>query len=343
MSKKSQFGISVFSVIFAFAFLFCGVSSSYGQGGNTVTGQVVGFENKPLYDVTVELLDDYSRLQKYTKTDGSGRYFFSAVRAGRYSVRVRPIEPEYEEQEQSGEIVNFTRTSQQGTVSSSGMDNQQLDFRLRLKKGFVGVTAVLFVQEVPANAKKFYEQALLDFTEKRDREALVNLRASIEAFPKYFAALERLGTEYVKIKQFEASATLLQLAVGVNPRSYRSWYGLSYSLNSLEYYDEALAAVKKALDLFPSSAESALLAGVIYKSKKDTSGAETQFLKAKELSNDTLPMANWYLALLYGNEMKRYAAAARELKLFLKKQPESKDAEKIKQLILNYEEKAKSS
>ena len=331
-----------FSVLLVFVLFALGNMTIFGQRGNTVTGQVVGLENKPLYDVTVELLDDLSRLQQNTKTDGSGRYFFSSVKSGRYSIRVRPIEPEYEEQEQGGEIVNFSRTSQDGTVTSSGMDNQQLDFRLRLRKGFVGVTAALFAQEIPPDAKKLYEQAIADLVAKKDKEGLAGLRAAIEVFPKYYAALERLGVEYVKIKQFQASATLLQIAVEVNPRSYRSWFGLAYSLNSLEYHDEALIAVNKAIDLYAGSTESLLLAGVIHKAKKQFPEAEKQLLKAKELSKDTLPMANFYLALIYGNEMKRYADAARELKLFLKKQPDSKDAEKIKQLIITYEEKAKA-
>ena len=48
------------------------------------------------------------------------------------------------------------------------------------------------------------------------------------------------------------------------------------------------------------------------------------------------------LATLYGNNMNRYADAARELKLFLKAQPDSKDAENIKKLIADFEAKAQA-
>lgn len=342
--KLSKFKYSAFfAVISAAIFVAFSVVSVSAQGGNVVSGQVTGADNKPLYDATVELLNDYGSAIKYTRTDGSGRYFFSGVSQGRFSIRVRSIEPEYEEQTQSDEIVNFTREAQDGTRSLSGMERKQLDFRLRVRKDFVGVTAAVFAQDVPANAKVLYDQAVIDLNEKREKEGLAGLKAAIEAFPKYFAALERFGMECIRIKQYPVSVTLLQLAVDVNPRSYRSWYGLAYSLNSLSYFDEALPAVRKALELYGGSTEALLLAGVVYKAKKQYSDAEKSLLKAKELSKDTMPMANWHLALLYGKDLKRYADAARELKLYLKKQPDLKDAEGIKKLIADYEEKAKAS
>lgn len=336
--KYSPFLAVVFSVFVTFGF----VLTTFGQGGNVVSGEVTGMDSRPLYDATVELLNDYGSAIKYTRTDGSGRYFFSGVSAGRFSIRVRALEPEYEEQTQSEEIVNFTREAQDGTRTISGMERKQLDFRLRVRKDFMGITAAVFVQDVPPNAKALYDKAIVDLNEKRDKEGLAGLKAAIEAFPKYFAALERFGMECIKIKQYPVSVTLLQIAVEVNPRSYRSWYGLAYSLNSLNYYDEALTAVKKALELYGGSTEALLLAGVVYKSKKQFPDSEKHLLKAKELSKDEMLMVNWHLALLY-KEMKKFIDAARELKAYLKKQPDSKDAEMIKKLIAEFEEKAKAS
>lgn len=321
----------------------CFAVSMFAQMGNSVTGQVTGYQNTPLYDATVELLDAYGTVKMYTKTDGSGRYFFNNVARGRFAVRVRTLEAEYEEQTQDDEIVNIDRADINGNVRTSGMERKQLDFRMRIRKGFTGVTAALFIQNIPDNAKKLYTQAISDLNNKKEKEGLAGLKAAIEAFPTYYSALERYGMECVRLKQYQASATLLKLAVDVNPRSYRAWYGLAFSFNALGYIDEALKAVNKALEMYAGSTESLILAGVIYQTKKQFAEAEKSLLKAKEVSKDTLPMANWYLALIYGKEMKRYAAAANELKAFLKKQPESKDADMIKRLIADYEGKAKAS
>ncbi len=311
--------------------------------GNTVSGQVTGFENRPIYDATVELLDDYQRTLKYTKTDGSGRYYFSGLPRSRFSVRVRSLEPEYEEMTQEDEIQNITRPGADGNAYVTATDHKQMDFRLRLRKGFTGVTAALFVQDVPEPAKKLFDQAVKDLSDKKTQEGLAGLKSAIELYPKYFAALEMLGTEYVKVKQYPVSATLLQLAAEVNPRSFRSWYGLAYSFNALNMYDEAQKAIDKALELYAAAADANLLAGVVYRSKKQTREAEKFLLKAKESSKDTIAMVNWHLAKLYAEDLKKYAEAANELKSFLKKQPASFDTEKIKQLIIDYEAKAGSS
>lgn len=330
-----------FAAILLLVMLACFDQQAAAQG-NTVSGQVTGFENRPIYDATVELLDDYQRTLKYTRTDGSGRYYFSGVPRGRFSVRVRSIEPEYEELTQDDEIQNITRPGANDNPYVTATDFKQMDFRLKVRKGFTGVTAALFVQEgIPDTAKKRFDQAVKDLSEKKTQEGLTGLRSAIEIFPKYFAALDMLGTEYVKMKQFLASATLLQLAVEVNPRSYRSWYGLAYSFNALDMYVEAQKSVDKALELYAGAPDANLLAGVIYRSKKQPKEAEKFLLKAKETSKDTIPMANWHLAKLYAEDMKNYAEAAKELKAFLKKQPPSIDSEKIKQLIIDYEAKAK--
>lgn len=82
--------------------------------------------------------------------------------------------------------------------------------------------------------------------------------------------------------------------------------------------------------------------GVLMKKTHKYDEAEKQLLKARELSKDTIAGVHWELATLYGNNMKRYADAAKELKLFLKAQPDSKDAESIKALIADFEAKAKT-
>lgn len=322
---------------------FSFVGDAFGQRGNVVTGRVTGLENRSIYDCVVELLNEYGGVVTYARTDGSGRYFFSNVKAGPFSVRARAMEPEYDEQTISDEIVNITRQNQDGTTYQSAIENKQIDFNLRLRKGFAGITAALFVQDIPSAAKKLYEKAVSDLAEKKTKEGQAGLRSAIEAFPKYYAALELLGTEYIKMKEYQAAASLLLVATEVNPRGYRSWYGLSYSLNSLDYHDEALKAGLKAVELYAGSLDANLLVGAIARTKKNFADAEKYLLKAKQVSKDTDPNVNWQLALLYGQDMKKYAEAATELKAMLKKQPDMRDAEKIKGLIVKYEEQAKSS
>lgn len=315
------------------------------QGGNSITGYVFGLSRQPLEYIEVELLDDFGRLVKRVRTSGSGYYSFDRISSGNFRVRVKPLGSDYEEQERAIEIVNFGRSTISGGSVTGGFSNEQVDFFLKLRKGATEKTGAVFVQQVPEEAKKLYEKAVQDLDNKKEKEGLQGLLQAIEKFPDYFMALERLGTEYVQKgasakKYYEASQILLSKAVTVNPRGFRSWYGLAYSLYSLDKYDEASTAVAKALEIYPNWADALLLNGVLLRQAKKFDEAEKQFLKAKEFSAGTTPMVHWHLALLYGNDLKRYRDAAKELRLFLKAQPDSKNAQQIEKLIADFEAKA---
>jgi Flp pilus assembly protein TadD len=312
---------------------------SYAQFGNSIGGHVFGLQRQPLTDVSVELLDDFSRTIGRTRTNAAGRYSFSRVSSGRFKVRVLPYGLGYEEQETDIEIQNFSRDG-----VTTGFDNVQRDFYLRQRIGAQpnAKPEIVFVQEIPLQAKETYQKAIELLANKKDEQGLKELKSSIEMFPQYFEALERLGMEYVKLKHFKPAHILLLKAVEINPRAYKSWYGLAYSLYSLNVVPQAISAVEKANSLDQFSVESKLLAGVLLRQAKRYEEAEKNLKKAKELAKGSVAEVHWHLALLYGNNLQRYRDAADELELFLKARPDSKDAENIKKLIKQFKEKSQT-
>jgi tetratricopeptide (TPR) repeat protein len=70
--------------------------------------------------------------------------------------------------------------------------------------------------------------------------------------------------------------------------------------------------------------------------------AEQSLKKANELFQGKSAEVHWQLARIY-NEQKRYREAADELELFLKYQPDSRDAEKIKQVIKRLRQKSSAT
>ncbi|MFN0279128.1 MAG: tetratricopeptide repeat protein [Pyrinomonadaceae bacterium] len=338
---------SFFSIIIVLGFLVCVpfVSpKSFGVNAqNRISGFVFGVNRQPMGELYVELVDEYYRTVSRTKTNASGRYSFSGMEAGRFTIRANASSSVYEDGEATTEFQNFTYEDSSGRVRTRGYANELVDVHLKLRKGITAANAAVFVQDVPPDAKKLYEKAIDDLDNKRNAEALNELKAAVEKFPKYYAALERLGTEYVKLARpetFQAAAILFKNAVDVNPRAFKSWYGLAYSRYSLGAFPEAVTAIQKAIELNGGSSDAVFLLGVLMKSSKRYDEAEKHLLKAKELAKDTNPRINWELATLYGNILNRYADAARELRLFLKTQPDSKDAEKVNKLIADFEAKA---
>jgi tetratricopeptide (TPR) repeat protein len=333
-ARWTQCAAVVVLVIASFAF------TARGQAGNSIGGFVFGLNRTPMTDVIVELLDEYSRTIQRGRTNGSGRYSFYGLAPARFKVRVLPYGTDYEDQEQEVEIVSFSASGSSGG-RLAGASNEQRDFFLRLRKGVdPSSLEVVFVQNVPDEAKKLYERGVAQLSDKKDAEGLADLKAALEIFPNYFAALHRLGTEYVRLGHFDASAILLKMAVDVNERSGRSWYGLAYSYYSLKDNENAFKSVTKLLEISPSSPDGLLLSGVLLRLRKQFPESEKQLLKAMDIVGDSIPQIHWELALLYGNNLNRYADAAKHLKLFLKLQPETKDADNIRKLISKFEEKA---
>jgi tetratricopeptide (TPR) repeat protein len=313
---------------------------------NSVSGYVYGTNRQKMADLYVELQDDYGRTIQRVQTTGSGYYEFHGFGSGFFTVKVLALGTDYEEQEQRIEFVNTLVEKPEGGYRLGGFDDQQLDIYLKLKPGATPANAVLFFQEIPPEAQKLYEKAVADLDAKRNADGLEGLRQAIEKFPKYYYALERLGTEYIRLGKpegFKAAELLLAAAVEVNPRGFKSWYGLAYARYSLGDMAGSMAAVQKAIEINPGSPDALLLSGSLLRQSKKYQDAEKQLLKARDLAKETLPQIHWELALLYGNDMKRYGDAAKELKLFIKANPGAKDVENIKKLIADFEAKAQKT
>ncbi len=328
----------------AIIFFFASASSLFAQGGNSITGFVFGSQRQPVEGVTVELLDDFSRTLSRARTNSTGRYFFSGMSSGKYRVRILPLGTNYLEQQQEVEIQNMMRRDSTGRVIVSAFATIQQDFYLRSRKTDTtpSKAETIFIQNVPDRAKKLYDEALSLLETNQSKEGLKKLKNSIEIFPDYYMALERLGTEYIKLEYFEAAQILLQKAVEINPRSYNGWYRLGYTLYSLRLDAEALKAIQKAINLDSEATESLLLAGTLLRQTGKYKESEKQLLAAQKSAEVPVPNIHWQLALLYGNHLNRYKDAAEELELFLKAAPNSKDTEKIKALIKVFRDKSKS-
>jgi tetratricopeptide (TPR) repeat protein len=312
------------------------------QTGNTISGYVFTPERRPLYDINVELMDEFSRYIGRTKTNASGRFIFGNLPAGRFRVRVLASGSEYQEQELDVEIQNFTRATPSGRTITSGFENVQRDFYLRKKnlEQPAGRAESIFVQDVPVKAKELYDRSQNLLANKEQIEACKLLKSAIELFPDYYDAIERLGTEYIKLQHYEAAQILLARAVEINPRGYPSWYGLAYALYSLNHADKAIKPVEKSIELNPNSIESLLLHGVTLRKLKRYRDAEKVLVKAKSASKSAAPEIHWQLALLYAHNLERYDDAANELEDYLKAKPETTEAENIRKLIKQFREKA---
>lgn len=303
------------------------------QNANMISGHVSDDRRTPLKDLRVELLNEVDSVIQTAKTDGSGLFIFRKLSDGTFQVRVRGEGTQYEEQVKR---IELTRPHGLGGAA------EEVDIVLRPKRATstTGKSGVVFVQEVPEAARKEFQRGS-DLLQKPDKsqEARSALKKAIEIFPQYFDALEMLGSEQVKQQEYELAVPILTKATEINIRAFASWYALGVAQYNLKQLPAAVESFRRAVLLNDKSINANLFLGMSLRQTARLDEAETHFKQANLLAENKLPDVHWQLALLY-NQLKRYGEAADELEMFLKVQPDARDAQQIKKLIQKFRQQS---
>lgn len=296
---------------------------------NSISGHVSDDRRNPVGDLQVELLNDAESVISRTKTDNAGFFVFNRLSDGIFLIRVRASGTAYVDQTQR---VQLERTRAV----------EQIDFVLASRKPATTTPGeVVFVQEIPDEARKQYEHgsALLQKPDQ-EKEGVAALEKAVALFPGYFDALQLLGTEYVKQKQYERAIPLLTKAAEFNRQSSQTLFTLGVAQYNLKLVPEAIESLRRSVNLNQQSSTTNFWLGMLLRQTDRFDEAETYLKKADQLAAAKSPDVHWQLALLY-NQLKRYSEAADELEIFLRIQPDSKDTELIKKLITRFRAQAK--
>ncbi len=328
--------------------LFAGIvvclSANNISAQNSISGIIFNAGRQPVPKIDVELLDEFERLLKSTKTTTSGLYIFQGLRAGVYYIQIRTGGTNYRETKERIQVGQVNRVSSGGITS--GSESLQVDLVLQVEKRGNNpdtplTNEVVFAQSVPKEAEKLYENALKKLADKKQDEAIAELENALKIFPEYLLALEKIGYEYLTKNKFAESETVFAKALQINPKSFPANSGLGIAQYKLGKKTEAAKTLEDSIVLNQSSANSFLFLGRIYRELKDYAKAEKNLKKAKELSENKIPDVHWELALLYFYNLNRPSDAANELELYLKAKPNAENKVQVEKLIKTMREKAK--
>lgn len=334
-SRQIRFSFGVFSL---FGILFL---SQTVFGASTIAGTVYDRQRNSLPDIEVELLNDFYQMSQRTRTDGAGRYQFNGLNNGRFTVRVYAFRYDLDDQSQQVEI------NTQNIRGGEGSGYFQQDFYLLPKKGGLAESelGVVFAQDIPPDAKKNYEKAVKDFSDKHPEEGFNELNKALELLPTYYLALYEMGKELYLLKRYEDAASYFYKSAEVNPKSANSFYYLGYSFYNMgkDYNKAAITSLTQAYALAPASMKVLYALGKVERAEGNFENAEKYLLQAKKLSKVGIPEIHKELAQLYGNDLKRYKEAADELELYLKASKlDDTEIKQIKKIISDLREKAKT-
>jgi len=328
-------------VALCISLLFFTFLAQSAEAVSTITGTVYDKQRNALIDIDVELLNDYYQSIQRTRTDASGRYHFSGLSDGRYTIRVYAFRFDLQDQEQPLEI------NTQNIRGGEGTGFFQQDFYLLPKKGGLAETeiGVVFAQDVPTNAKAAYEGAVKDLSSKRIEDGIIGLNEALKLFPDYYLALHRMGKELFIAKRYQESIPFFLKAAEVNSKSATTFYYLGYALHNLgkDYNKAALTALSNAYVLAPSSMQVLYVLGKVERSEGKYLEAEKHLLQAKKLSKVAIPEIHKELAQLYADNLKKYKEAADELEAYMKaSKMDGSASAQTKKVIIGLREKAMS-
>lgn len=318
-------------------FLFLGILflAQSVFAANSISGTVYDFQNNSLADVDIELSNEIGAFLGYKRTDSSGRFAFPNLSDGRFTIRAMPFRYDYEEQIREVELYSPS------IAVGGGSTFEEIEFKLSPRKGGLAYSEakVVFAQEIPDAAKKSYEKGISAISKNKKDEAIIALKDAILVFPKYFLALQNLGRIYFSKGEYGEAAKYLIRAADVNEKSPRTFYLLGYSLHLLEYRKAAIVALKQAVLLSPASTEVLTALGTVERLDGNFNEAETYLKQAKKVSRNPNPEVYWQLAKLYGENLKKYDAALKELESLLKTKPTLEEEQRIKAIIKNVKAK----
>jgi len=301
------------------------------QPGNSITGNVFDEKRNPIPDVYLELYSDMGSSLGRTKASAVGSYFFRGLGDGVFVVKVLPYGTNFVPQEKRINLISIS------VRPGFGGANEQVDFYLQAQRASLnspsGSSEVVFVQEIPKRAEELYLEAMLLLADKRASEAHAKLRESLEVFPTYFAALDRLAREYVTIKEYRAAFVLFTAALNVNPKSYSSWFGLGVCQFRMNLFADSLASLRRATDLQPDAVSGLLWLGIALHSNGRLGDSLDTLKKADRLGEGKVSDVNFQMARVLKDQGK-YAEAASQLELVLAKDPNVENSEELKKMIV---------
>jgi tetratricopeptide (TPR) repeat protein len=306
------------------------------QTGNVIRGKIRNEAGTSLAHVIVMLNAGVGGMINQTVSNEEGDFVFAGLTGTSYTISIgHPGYVAYTE------AVSFFRPVSEGQPAE-------------IKTVFVTLEAtptarivparIVFVQQVPAQAREAYDRGVRFSRENKADLALEAYKEAIGAFARYYDAHFALGCELLRAERFEAAIATLETARQINPKDDRVYACFGQALLGLKKYAVAAAAYNEASRLRPDEAQyplmraSALIdqARALGPSAADHKGlleaAEVDLARASELSRGVVPAARLQRARLYEQrgDAKR---AADELTSYLRENPDAGNAAAIREAI----------
>lgn len=308
-----------------------------GASRNTIQGDIVTPNGQRL-DHPVMVWLSTNRGELSTMSNGNGSFVFRQLGGGRFTVRVDAGEAF----EQGIETVNIT-----DVAGSSGSDTNMsrmgqiynVQIHLRPRPGQPFTKGVVSAKEPPKEAVDLYNKALASVKAGERDKAIEQLKGAIAIFPEFVAALNGLGVQYMKLGNFQYAFEAFNSALILSPESFILHLNCGITLFNLNRQAEAEKELATAILKNDASGPAHLYRARALIALNRFDEATKDLKRAIEIGGDDVKVAHRYLGGIH-MEKNENTEAVKELELYLKLSPTSKESEQIKNLIKELNKKA---
>jgi tetratricopeptide (TPR) repeat protein len=305
-----------------------------GNGGrNTLQGDIVIPGGQRL-DRPVIVKLSTPRGEISTTSNSNGSFVFRQLVGGRYSVRVEAGEA----YAPALEVVDIADSGSGGAMSRMGQ-TYTVQIYLRPSSGPPITKGVIAANEPPKAAVELYHKALESAKTGNRDKAIEQLKAALAIHPTFTAALNGLGVQYMKLGNHEAAVEAFGKALKLAPDNFILHLNRGICLFSLNKYAEAEAEFAAALLQNEISGVAHVYRARALIALNRLDDAAKNLKRAVEIGGDEVKIAHRFLAGIH-IENGEPVEAVKQLELYLKAAPNSKESEQIKNLIKELRKKS---
>ncbi|PYS87751.1 MAG: hypothetical protein DMF62_11350 [Acidobacteria bacterium] len=259
-----------------------------------------------------------------TTTDDRGRFNFTKIRNGTYTVTVDGEE-------------EFETTSEQIEVAlppSAHSETFNITLRLMAKRSQLKKPAVVSAENagVPKNALALYQKAQELSKAGDHRAAIEQLELAVEAYPLFMIALTEKGVQYAMLNELDRADEALQAALKLKPDAFEPLVNRGIILVRMKRYDDAEILLRNAVKAKEFSAVAHLFLGRALAAQKKYEDAEKELNISISIDAGEMKEAHRILSSVY-LERGDYKLAAQELEIYLQLNPHAPDAEGLRKTL----------
>lgn len=261
-----------------------------------------------------------------------GEFQFTNLSQGTYFVQA---EIDGESFEPVVEKVNLGR----GIVWTMTLQLREKKLLLAMATGARVVSAAEMRQQVPAAAKKEYEQGLKLVGKGDFARAASRFEQALLIFPEYLAARNDLGAQYLKLRRLDEAEESFRAVLENDTKNFNAKFNLGLVRVERRDYSDAISHFNQAIAIDSSRPTARLWLGFALFETSDLAGAERELKKSLIMGGGECAAALYHLARIYiarGDA----AEAHRSLQAYLQESPRGEYAKEARQLAEKIQGKA---